>query len=165
MKIQFNPHYYAGIGARKTPDNICNIFEMLSGVLCELGWVLRTGEAVGADSAFLRGVNNQLYKEIYSPCEQYCNEQSYRLAAKFHPRWDFLTTPQKRLISRNGHQILGKDLKSPVDFIVCWTESGRVIGGTGQSLRIAESYNIPVFNFGNDPIKKMIDLIDFVNKE
>jgi len=39
-------------------------------------------------------------------------------------------------------------LKDPSDFIVCYTENGKMKGGTAQALRIAEDYKIPVFNIG-----------------
>ena len=50
--------------------------------------------------------------------------------------------------SRNCHQILGYDLQSPVDAVVCWTPDGNVVGGTATAIRIALKYNIPVFNLG-----------------
>jgi hypothetical protein len=52
----------------------------------------------------------------------------------------------KKLMARNCHQVLGQDLKTPVDFIVCWTKNGNINGGTGQALRIAKKLNIPVYN-------------------
>jgi hypothetical protein len=44
--------------------------------------------------------------------------------------------------------VLGHDLRSPSRFVVCWTADGRATGGTGQAIRIAEAYAVPVFNFG-----------------
>jgi len=44
--------------------------------------------------------------------------------------------------------LFGKDLNTPVEFIVCWTKSGKVTGGTGQALRIAKYYDIKVYNMG-----------------
>jgi hypothetical protein len=34
--------------------------------------------------------------------------------------------------------------------VVCWTKDGKSSGGTGQALRIAEYYSIPIFNLKND---------------
>lgn len=45
--------------------------------------------------------------------------------------------------ARNSHQILGWDLETPTNFVVCYTK-----GGTGQAIRIANHYNIPVFDVG-----------------
>ena len=44
---------------------------------------------------------------------------------------------------RNVFQVLGADLKTPTEFIICWTDK---YGGTQQALRIAKSFSIPVFN-------------------
>ncbi len=64
--------------------------------------------------------------------------------------------------ARNCHQVLGCDLRTPSDFIICWTKNGKGLGGTGQALRIAKEYNIPIFDIGNyneiEIIKKEIYL-------
>ena len=43
---------------------------------------------------------------------------------------------------------LGPHLIEPVAFILCWTPDGLVTGGTGQALRLAKDYMIPVCNLG-----------------
>ena len=63
-------------------------------------------------------------------------------------------------MARNCHQVLGQDLKTPVDFIVCWTKDGGESGGTGQALRIARDLNIPVYNlYFEDTIDKIFNEI------
>lgn len=52
-------------------------------------------------------------------------------------------------MARNAHQLLGNSLKSPSLFILCWTDGGRVTGGTGQALRMAPDLGIPVINLGS----------------
>lgn len=55
---------------------------------------------------------------------------------------------------RNAYQVLGKNLKSPVKFVLCYTDDGcqtdaertRKTGGTGQAITIADFNNIPVIN-------------------
>ena len=37
-------------------------------------------------------------------------------------------------------------LTEPVSAVVCWTMRGRVEGGTGVAIRLAETAGIPVFN-------------------
>jgi len=49
-------------------------------------------------------------------------------------------------MARNSAQVLGLDLKSPVQAVVCWTAGGRPTGGTGQALRIAAVNNIQILN-------------------
>lgn len=59
------------------------------------------------------------------------------------------------LMSRNAYQVLGMDLKTPVKMIICYSSQTifddkglikDVAGGTGQAVRIAYKYHIPVFN-------------------
>ena len=59
-------HRYAGIGSRNTPENIQAIMTKLATKLESLGWVLRSGGADGADSAFELGVLSHQNKEIYT---------------------------------------------------------------------------------------------------
>jgi hypothetical protein len=56
----------------------------------------------------------------------------------------------KKLMARNMYQVLGQDLETPTSFIVCWTKDGKASGGTGQALRVAKKYNIPIFNLYNE---------------
>ena len=77
------------------------------------------------------------------------------MASKFHPRWDALPVYVKMLMGRNSYQILGLDLETPSDFVICWTLDGQITGGTGQTLRMAAYYGIPVLNFGNLTLNEM----------
>ena len=49
---------------------------------------------------------------------------------------------------RNVHQILGKDLQSPVNAVITWTVNGALVGGTATALKIAMTAGIPIFNLG-----------------
>lgn len=135
--------YYAGIGSRKTPSYILNKMTNLAKELDTKGYILRSGGAAGADSAFEEGSNN---KEIFTASDT--TDEALELSSKFHPNWGACSDYAKKLHGRNAMIVLGKDLKTPVDFIVCWTKDGKISGGTGQALRIAEFYNIKVYNYG-----------------
>ena len=74
--------------------------------------------------------------------------ETERIASEVHPAWNKCNEWARGMHSRNCHQILGYDLQSPVDAVVCWTPSGNVVGGTATAIRIALKYNIPVFNLG-----------------
>ena len=52
-------------------------------------------------------------------------------------------------MARNMHQVLGLTLDVPTDFIVCWTPDGKASGGTGQALRVAKDFSIPIYNLKN----------------
>ena len=74
--------------------------------------------------------------------------ETERIASEVHPAWDKCNEWARGMHSRNCHQILGYDLQSPVDAVICWTPDGNVVGGTATAIRIALKYNIPVFNLG-----------------
>lgn len=145
---------YAGIGSRETPTDVCNTMTEMARKLDHLGLVLFSGGADGADEAFEKGAMNKI---IFLPWNGFNNkrkdgkqyivpnyEESF--VEKYHPNAQYLKPGALKLMSRNSYQVLGIDLKSPVDFVVCWTKDGKSTGGTGQALRIAEDYSIPIFN-------------------
>ena len=144
--------FYAGIGSRETPIEIKSDIERIVRYLDFKEYVLRSGGAPGADSFFEEFTTK---KEIFLPWRNF-NENpsdlftptidSYKMAEKYHPTWFRLSQGAKKLMARNCHQVLGLDLNTPVDFIVCWTSDGKSSGGTGQAMRIAESLNIPIYN-------------------
>lgn len=146
---------YAGIGSRETPDDVLHRMRTIAGYLARKGWTLRSGAADGADSAFEEGAraaggaceiwlpwlgfNGNPSKNLPSPA-------AFGIAAELHPAWEHLARAPRLLHARNCHQVLGADLATPADFIICWTRGGLAKGGTGQSLRLAERHAIPVFN-------------------
>lgn len=159
--------FYAGIGSRKTPENILVTMEKIAQRLAVHGYCLRSGAAPGADSAFERGATE---KEIYIPWRSFNGSSSHLCsiskaamdtAAQFHPAWAQCSFGAQKLHARNCYQILGLDLVTPVDFVVCWTPRGSGSGGTGQALRIAKAHSIPIFDlgFGNQILTRLAQLL------
>lgn len=171
MKKFIKYKFYAGIGSRKTPSELKPLINQISFFLEKRGYILRSGGADGADSFFEENIKN---KEIFLPCENFngnasmlynITKEAYDLARRFHPNWHGLNPFAKKLIARNGYQVLGKNLKTPAYFIVCWTENGEIKGGTGQALRIADYYNIPVCNlFNYNSFDKFLEFYKFVTQ-
>lgn len=149
---------YAGIGSRSTPKEIMDLMKLSAKFLANKNFVLRSGGADGADLAFEEGVNLvNGKKEIYLPWKGFNNSNStlvveegeaYEIAERFHPYWHNLKSGARKLQARNSHQVLGYDLKSPSEFVLCYTPKGSRKGGTGQALRIADEYGIKIFDFG-----------------
>lgn len=150
--------YYAGIGSRETPDRICEMMTAVAKRLSSLDYVCRSGGADGADDAFEKGAT---YKQIFLPWDKFngrcVNGTSYIIPPyveeyvfKYHPKPSNLSYAGKKLMSRNTYQILGLDLNTPVEFVLCWTKDGLASGGTGQAIRIAKDRGIPVFNLKTD---------------
>lgn len=150
--------YYAGIGSRETPPEILGLFTTIGKYLANKNYILRSGHAEGADKAFEEGCNNARGKcEIYLPWSGFegsnsklvvNNPEAFKIGEKFHPYWYNLKQGAQKLQARNSHQALGEDLNTPSKFILCWTKNGNGSGGTGQCIRIAKAYNIPIFDAG-----------------
>ena len=156
---------YAGIGSTKTPEDVCEVFVELGKKLAFIDILLRSGGAPNADESFEKGCDKvKGPKEIYLPWKGFQNNKSklivsdpkaFEIAKHYHPGWLYLNQGGQKLQARNSHQVLGWDLKTPCDFVVCWTKGGKDIGGTSQAIRIARDYGIPIFNFGKyDSIKE-----------
>ena len=89
--------------------------------------------------------------------------ETERIASEIHPAWDRCNEWARGMHSRNCHQILGYDLQSPVDAVICWTPNGKIQGGTATAIRIAMKYDIPVFNLGvSDKESVLNDIKNFL---
>ena len=139
--------YYAGVGSRETPADVLLTMEEIARDLEVRGYTLRSGGALGADTAFLRGVQDFRKAEIFDAND--CTDEAMELSGKLHPAWDRCSEYAKKLHGRNAMILLGEDLQTPVDFVLLWTPGGKGIGGTGQAIRIAKEYDIPVYNMFN----------------
>ena len=83
--------------------------------------------------------------------------ETERIASEVHPAWDRCNEWARGMHSRNCHQILGYDLQSPVDAVICWTPNGKIQGGTATALKLSMKYNIPVFNLGVSDKKSVLN--------
>lgn len=161
---------YSGIGSRQAPTQILDLMTRIASRLAKRGYVLRSGAADGSDIAFeagARGVGGD--SEIFLPWRGFngsasplfnlpLDEQAALIASHVHPAWADLKPPVRKLHARNVYQVLGRDLRSPVDFVVCWTPDGAEswtdtsisTGGTGTAIKIADLFKIPVINLHNE---------------
>lgn len=163
---------YAGIGSRATPVNVLELMTQLATKLESDGWVLRSGGAKGADSAFERGVRNCLNAEIYLPWPLFnsnasprhsISNEAYAMAAEFHPAWERCSPAARKFHARNCYQVLGLDLKHPADMVICWTPGAAVTGGTGQALRIAQHHGIAIRNLADPYILQCAE--EYINED
>lgn len=134
--------YYAGIGARSTPEDVQARMTKLATILDRKGWTLRSGGAKGADQAFERGCTR---KEIFLASDSLPLWAGV-FTEHFHPNPSALKDYPHKLMTRNALQILGVDGNTPVDMVVCWTEDGKEIGGTSHAIKIAKFFDIPIYN-------------------
>ncbi len=154
-------NYYAGIGARETLNEILKIMKNLSKKLELEGYILRSGHAIGADKAFESGIINNVNKEIFIADQ--ATPEAIKYASNFHQYWNNCNDYIKKLHGRNAMIILGKDLNTPVRFLICWTKNGKDLGGTGLGIRIATKNNIKIFNLFDKEILNKI--LKYINKQ
>ena len=161
--------FYAGIGSRETPSDILKVMSDLAHKLAEKDYILRSGGADAADSAFESGCDEvKGKKEIYIPWDgfndrEHCENvislsqldvtivnQAMNMAKDHHPNWEACKRGARLLHSRNCFQILGVSLDKPVSFVICWTPKASGSGGTGQAIRIAKDLKINVFDLADE---------------
>ena len=66
-----------------------------------------------------------------------------------HPARGRLSPAAKKFMTRNFHQLLGKNLDDPVDLVAAFSPGGKAVGGTGQNIKSAKHLGIPVLNLGS----------------
>jgi hypothetical protein len=172
-------NYYSGIGSRESPSEILALMVEIGKFQARRGFVLRSGGAAGADKAFEEGCDQaQGEKEIYLPWKGFndhpsdlylkssilrgIKDRAFELASQYHPAWDRLNYGAQCLMARNGMQVLGQDLNTPVSFVICWNLGGFTHGGTSQALRIAQDYKIPIFMLSNKEC--FLDIKEHLNR-
>lgn len=171
--------YFTGVGSRETPPDILDLMKDIAIYLSFNNWVLRSGGAPGADTAFEEGVDCiQGPKQIFLPWKGFNGNKSpfYNIPSEafdisreaYGERLDYMKRPIKLLMARNVLQVLGHTLDEPSGLVVCWTPDGifdgskrsRKTGGTGQAISIATRYNVPVFNLAHHCFD---DIDEFIN--
>lgn len=160
---------YAGIGSRSTPPEVLAVMQQLAARMEQQGWLLRSGGARGADSAFEAGVSNPRHRSIYLPGRSFNGRVAgpggyvdatqmpgwtgaLQSVAQYHPAPDRLSPFARNLMARNAMQVLGPSLDRPADLIVAWTPGGMIAGGTGQALRMAQDHGIEIRNLGRPAV-------------
>lgn len=148
--------FYAGIGSRETPENVCMLMTHIAIRLYLKKYTCRTGGAAQADTAFEVGASPEV--EVYLPWAGFNGRRGgivigddiwLRDIAIDHYPGQFTSLPGsvKKLMTRNSAQILGRGIGEPIsEFVICWTPYGKGGGGTGQALRVAATYNVPVYD-------------------
>lgn len=170
---------WAGIGSRETPSHICEVMSSIGSYMASLDWFLRTGAARGADQAFASGVAkvNAQKTILYLPWSTY--EQEFVSSANFnigctsptlaairdasiiHPNWAACGQGAQKLHGRNMHILAGKSLMSKVAFVIYYSQTDIVTGGTALGVKAARNLNIPVYNIRDmkDTMTNWVDSI------
>src|SRR5215217_6010795 len=109
--------FYTGIGSRKTPRSVMNEMTEIARVLEEHGYILRSGGAGGADSAFEKGVKVHENAEIFLPWEgfegRFIDNKRYfvwkpeakKIIATIRKDFKTMGSRSRRFHTRNVHQV------------------------------------------------------------
>ena len=147
-----------GIGSRETPNKIMLEMEKIGEYCKNNNITVRSGHADGADWAFEKGAQQRCI--AYLPWQNFnsnlksnarivvvpSDDKYYEITKTFHPNVKALSRGALSLMNRNACQVLGLNLDKYTNCIVCWTKDGKLMGGTAQAIKIANFYNIPVYN-------------------
>jgi len=155
------------MSSRNTPNMILELMRDIAYALANKGWILRTGQAQGADNAFERGANywawkkndfKSVIKEIYlakdsTPTSIALAHECFEFQKVDHI-WRGLASYVQELHGRNMQQVLGYSLDKPVRAVICWTPDGvedgskvnLYTGGTRTAIWCAWKMKIPVIN-------------------
>lgn len=154
--------YWSGIGSRQTPPEICNLMTKIAFKLEQNNYILRSGKAIGADSAFEKGIQNFKNKCIYTVENFDFSPENYEMCKSeilsildSNINFENYSKSAQILILRDVNQVLGsrKTCLKKSKFVICWTKHvnyyakpPNACGGTRFAVRIALKYGIPVFN-------------------
>jgi len=151
---------YAGIGSRETPKEVLNQMREIAMELSSKGYSLNTGDAKGADTAF-RSVSPDNKTNIYTVND--ATDTTRIIAKEIHPNPNALNEYSLNLMARNTNQIFGKNLDTPVDFVLFWAKetnnSLRPEGGTGQAVEMARRKGIPSINMLDPNWREKLDIV------
>lgn len=159
--------FYAGIGSRETPLPIQQKMFELGKVLAQSGWILRSGGAQGADTAFEKGCDsvNKDLKEIFKAddAEEWAFEEVLKFIPANRPPFHTWKPYTQALVARDMMQVKGRHQEALVKFVACWTLANlNDGGGTGYAMRCGDYYNIPIFNFQEEGVIE--NLMDFLEQ-
>lgn len=141
--------YWTGVGSRETPESVQELMRAISKLLTDMGWILRSGGAKGADTAFYEGCQqsevwqvNKPYiyigwngmkggndevpywhdeaKGIYDATRFPTWEKAKSIAMGIHPAPEKLKRGGIALHTRNVFQVQGHSLIDLSNFLMCW---------------------------------------------
>lgn len=171
--------YFTGVGHRDVKHFFVTLASYISEVAVKKGYKLRTGDAIGMDHGFRSGTKAH-QRDVYSAKKlpwaihgPSCNnwDDALAIAGSIHPNWGVCTPYVKALHARNVFQVLGEDINTPSDFLVCYArpvdeERTMVKGGTNTTYQIARDWNIPIFNlFYRDDYVALCQYLNVCPKE
>lgn len=176
LQTNIVPRTYAGIGDVNIPTNIQELMKMIGEELAHQGYVLRTGGAKGADTAFMEGCDKAKgIKEVFYPSDLHVNNETLKIAKEIHGHWEYCENKQPKqghkysfpvqAHCRNMKIINGDQLNNPVEFTIAYQDINQVTGGTWQGIKYSQKLGIKVYNLFVEKDRNEIINIIFKKEE
>lgn len=154
---------YTGIGSREISPDGYELARQLGFYLAAKGLRLRSGGAVGADSAFAEGAGLKRpdLRDIFLPraVPAWCYEE---VAHYLDPGVSLVSMRPhvQALLARNMQQVLGRDGGVKSTFLLYWTpvQDGTAAnaGGTRYAVRAARAHCIPTLNILDSDLSSVV---------
>lgn len=155
---------YTVILDKAVPENILAKVEEIVKVLSGHGFTLRYGGTEEFESRFEKVAER---KELILPWRDFNekqskftfnNDRSLAVAKMFHPTFDTMKKGVQAFLARNARLILGHEMKSPTNFLICWTDDGceslrektSATGFVGHPIAIASAAHVPIYNLNRE---------------
>ena len=161
---------YAVVGNRDFPMELMPRLTSIIKKLDSLGYTARTGSMKGLDTSvedLTTNVELQLPWKNFNDKESkttFSSPEIISIAKYFQPGFDELKLPIKGFLAKNVRVLLGSKGISRAIFLLCHSEDGvetarQVTSRTasvGHAIKVADKFNIPVFNLQNPSIEEQL---------
>lgn len=182
---------YTGVGSRSTPVWCRFFMEDVASAMANDKYVLRSGSAQGADSAFELGCDKvcgagniyvpwggfgtgkaNMFKDYHILTgKQFETAREFLLEKKIIPHFDNMKEPAQKLHARNYLQVVGhwdKIIPSKVLFYFAehdWV-TGEPLGGTRTAVLLGQEFDIPCYNLREEKVfNKLAKRLDLQNQQ
>lgn len=163
--------YYTGVGSRIIDDEAATFIVELSSYLNNLGMIMRSGDAPGADDKFQEGAGDLF--ETWVPwktfakgpdrsintIEMFQEARKFLIESGIIPWFDAMSLPNQKFHARNYRQVVGKDSTnlSKICFFCSPVDSEDVpVGGTRTAVLVARYFGIPTYNLYTKEQRDMV---------
>lgn len=155
---------YAVASNENVPANVIEEFKSIIPELEKAGFILRVSAMKNSIDDHVRNLTEN--KEVILPWRgfnevedgnTYTSPETKAIAKLFQPGYDSLSKGVQLIVAKNVRLALGNDSRSPVNFVLCWSEDGAETNATktsatgvvGHLIAVASAAHIPVYNLGN----------------
>ena len=149
---------YYTIAGDYAPAGFNKLFYNISSYFAKKDMVLRTSGSKGIGSDAIKGCDdNQGQYDAFVPWDGYnkipiCYEltkEAFDIAEAFNGKYSTMSQTNRKILAAMSYQVLGDDLISPSDFVICYSNRGKGKGGNvGHLIKIAKAYGVPIFDIG-----------------